>query len=540
MLYILSKMKKVVLFISTLGLMGCSSYEGKDFLKLSKSSLKGTSSSVDASSPVKLISKTEAKVLINQEGMSQFNLNSSEAQDDIYYKGEFKVSFEKIYKPLYKGLKTVLPYACKAAGISRLNNDYKKDEIPCGDILNDQWKQLLTFQTDEIRENVSGFNVQLDPTNISVWLGRNNHSGSYQEKSLNSNQTETLTSSRELVDDLSIRYQPKGSSAVLDVCLNIPGTDVYAPLIDVKGSIEKKILGVNIRVGASGRVTPGMVSYNYLRFCVKNEIGFNSQTGMPFAELQEIQAPHIDNARITQSDIRFDSVWLQLVDGFMRWFGLNIKHKIYTNVRSTVQDLSDDDMKTSRWLIKVSQGLVGEKAADGLRNKLVSQLTSFQTPSTAIELAQILQTRCEIMISALRPDVRASLPPAICATLFARMQISLKPFNADPDSQAKGCYEGFARFKSLDEERSWKKDCKFSSQIVVRLPGEFKNYGNLVSQVLSQLGLDSKIEEILEIAANRFGISKLDLIEIIENIKGQRDISNLPFSDLLNLVQAQI
>lgn len=439
------------------------------------------------------------------------------------YEGVFEttveIPFGIVYDALSVATKFVAPYACQWRGVQFEQNPanvYSRNEIPCGKLLSNGYKQVIQIDIPEQRQEKNGTMTSIGGVSIPVWISRFQYSGTYQEARLDSGTVENIQSSPNFGDDISIRFEPDNMSGKIHLCAALPGVEVTTPPQRVKAKASYKALGVKVGEATNFDVTFGKAKFDYVRGCLATQITFDPGSLIPQFNLQVTEKPKVSGASHWGLNIETNSWWQKMLDEVFSWFRASILDKVTKLANREINKYIENDLKTGEWFSKAQ----GEEALDDISRQInqsvVRTMRSTGIPLTTTEMRSYLYRQCDLI-----PFVQ-NLPIStreICRRAVDSVNIGFIPFYRDATLQARGCYSAYANIhqtrNSNGQYKSWAKDCKFSMKLQAQLKvgltdqeklvlnqllASFKNLPAWISAIRQQLNLKEEHEQLLLLA----------------------------------------
>lgn len=455
-----------------------------------------------------------------------------------YYKAEYEIGYGEVMRPLSRAIPTLMRQACSAAGLPSKGDSYRRDELPCGEPINDSWKNLVNINMNQQWGNFNGYNYWIGGLHIPIQIGRTSNSGEFSENSLDNLQTIKKMSSAVMGDDIAIRFLPQGDKLDVDFCVNIPGTQVTAPYTYIPASVEQKLWFFSINLQADMEVHPGIVDYDYIRQCFKTQVGFNPTDGLPIATIMHIPPGHIANARLNYTSLKFVNFWTQIVDFVVSVFGTNIRNEIVKYAQGEVSSISQNDFNTGAWLTQITQGAIGEKYTREIGRDLNIDMANRNLPTSGAALRDALNAQCERLSALTSIEDLNRLGVQACREALNEVEISIEPFVFDPEMEKMGCYQYFANVHQANKNNPWwDKGCKFKVRLMAGLTPKAQGALELLQQLLTGL-LDGTIDpftligHLPEEVQQQLRMINFDLLDsIIAGLKAQGD-TDISLEDL--------
>lgn len=434
---------------------------------------------------------------------------------------EVKVPYRRVFKMSSQVVKALIPFTCQAIpGImNSAVQSYKQGEIPCGGIIDNDWKQLLSITVDPMSGTSDGFNYFVTGTTIPVMISRAQNSGSYSESNLDSKSNETRTSSPQLGEDISLRYNPEGTKAQIELCMNVPGATVTSTRQSVNAKAWKNVLGVKVSYDSDFEINPGQARFDYARGCFAMDFGWMGKELAPQLNLKTTMAPQLSNAQYSGLNIKISDWFLRLADNVMDFFKFSIRSKVQEKMVGKVNSMLDSDVETGRWFTRIH----GEERLQEVGRKVTQQIANsvarIGLPSSTEELRTQVKDNCRLKKMSISEDWTDRLEQ-FCKYVVSEIQIEIEPFHRDQDSAAKGCYSHMARLHD-SQNKWWANECHFAVRFKVSLPLPFKEFTNeLKLMIASQISVD-RIPEAWQERLQELKIDEATLAIVLEQLEAQ-------------------
>jgi hypothetical protein len=471
--------------------------------------------------------------IVTSEGELTWTTQAS-ATKDLQYSFDLKIPFGRVFKIASKVTHLSAPLACQwTDGISSgAPWDFNEGEIPCGEIIDKQWKRLITVDIDPYTGSSDGFQVSVSGAHIPILLSRTANQGMYDEPNLDTKTISSRPSSKDFAEDISVRYIPDDKSARLELCLNVPGVTITAPTQIVHAKASKSVLGVKLGYSSDLNVTPGSSSFDYARGCFAADFGWHDQSLDPSVAFSATQAPYLSHVAYTGLNIRIDDWFLRLMDRILSTFNVTLRKNLIAQLTKTANDYADKDIETGKWFAKFGGEQVLKSTGERMTQNLSHVLTRIGVPSTTSELRQILHDNCRIKkLSGSAWNARFE---TLCSEVIDSVNVTLAPFKIDVKSKAAGCYESFARIHdtsdSSGQAKWWASQCKFATGFSITLPAKWNDFDIELKQIVGDTISPSRIPADWSIHLSDAGVDDFLLSLLLEELE-KRGYTQLSPSD---------
>lgn len=461
------------------------------------------------------------------------------------YEGVFETTIQIPYGYILDALSVatrfVAPYACQWRGVEFEKNPasvYSRNEIPCGKLLSNGYKQVAVIDVPETRNEKGSTMTSISAVQLPIWVSRFQYSGVYQERRLDSGQVESISSSPNFGDDISLRFEPNGSTGRIHLCAALPGVEVTTPPQQVRAKASYKALGVKVGESTKFNVTFGKAKFDYARGCLATDIQFDPGSFIPQLKLEVTEKPKVAGAVHWGLDIETTSWWQRMLDEVFSWFRASLLDRVVKLANREVNNYIENDLKTGEWFSKVE----GEEALDRLSRQLnqslVRSMRASGLPLSIEELRKHLYRQCDLIPMMEDLPIDASV---LCRRAVDSVNLGFIPFHRDANMQAAGCYSSFANIHqtrhSNGQYKTWAENCKFSlklqaqikagltaqeKQMLSKLFTSFQKFSTWMELLKNELNLGEDQEQIL-------------LLVLHEASKREEKISNP--DDVLRLVK---
>ncbi len=408
---------------------------------------------------------------------------------------ELKIPFAHVYSAASVATRLLSPMACQGVqGIDKeLPNRYANGEVPCGQIIDGQWKRLLSVSVDPFYDNHEGFDVYVTGANIPVYLSRQARQGIYVESDLGSRGEVSKYSSSKFGEDISVKFSPTGAAAQLELCANVPGGEVTAPNQVVNAKAWRKVWGYKASYDSNFTISPGVARFDYGRGCIAANFGWSGADLIPALNFSVTKAPFVSNASYSGLYIYINDWFLRMIDRVMAYFKVSLRQKLTAQVVREANQIIDRDVETGQWFTKVHGPELIARVNDRLSQQISKVVTRVGIPATVAQLKDLIKDNCRIRRFAGGTNWTNRIE-TVCREVVEKIEWRIEPFVADPQSQALGCYSHFANIHQ--SSAWWGKGCKFSSRFSIKIPVLWKDYVTEVHALLAaHVGLNQIPQE---------------------------------------------
>lgn len=442
------------------------------------------SSEVSSNDPASAIVSSQSETAQTEDGelkTSQNLLVDQSTEFDI----NMNVPFGRVYSALSSFVRDIAPKVCKLSPDLQADgeNAYAKGEIPCGTPYSRDWKKITHISIDEFNKSGST-ETKVWAFDLPILLSRMQYQGYYNEARLDNRRQEKLLSSKELGEDISLRYVPNGQSSRTELCMNIPGVAIRAPEVNVKARVRKKVLGIRISKTADFGVNPGQAKYDYGRACFALDLGW-TRAGVA-SKLVATEKPHLMNIKHEKFNIKIKDWFLRFVDNFMSFFKKSLRTKIMNKVRSTVNKILDQEIETGAWFTRIHGDELLEKTGKKFNKKAGEVISRIASPSNKADFKELLSDNCRLLkFGSEKWNQRLEF---FCGDVVDQLDFRIEPFSVDQKSKDLGCYSYFANIHTTEikgEPQWWSSQCKFSMKIKVKVPAIWSEYAKEFKEVLA-------------------------------------------------------
>lgn len=398
---------------------------------------------------------------------------------------EMKIPYGRVYREASKIVRLMQPQACQwISGIySNDPSQYNTWEIPCGQILDGQWKKVIDVNVPPMYMEPGGFHVSVYGTNFPVKLSRSTLSGTFQQKDLDTKTDRAMVSSPNFGDDVFLLFRPSGDNARVELCLNVPGGQVTSDARSVWAHAEKWVAGVYFGYDSSFNISPGAANWDYGRTCVAADVSWATRGWFtPSVNFSVLQAPYLKNVNYQGLHIQIEDWFLRLVDNVLNTFNASFRLSIANYLQNLGNSVADQDVESGHWYTMTGTDKLLPQAADRINARLHDVISRLSLPASSDDLKNILRDQCRLKQLGLSAEWTARLQ-AFCNTAIDQFDITIEPFAVDPDSQAAGCYDYYANIHDADT-KWWANQCHFTARFNIHLTPTATTYIDLVVKLL--------------------------------------------------------
>jgi hypothetical protein len=428
---------------------------------------------------------------------------------DLYYQANIKIPYGWVYEAASLAVKAAEPLACQFGGVETEASPYTayaSGEIPCGKIVGNGFKEVDSVTIPGYYKKSGPITLQSDSATVGVLISRQQFTGSYQEPRLDSRSTETLTTSPNFGDDISVQWDPSadGMSTVLHLCAAMPGVQATVTpfAISAKATLQELL---KITVGSKFDISPGQAQFNYARGCFSTTIAFASGALVPTISFAVDQDPVVDGATYSGLEIKIENQFLAFLDDILSWFrtGLRAIAKKYATGEFISYD--DSELQNGHWFVTANGVQAVANLGTTVNNSIVKAVNSAGLPLTTSDMRALIARQCSLLplVSSLDPNFAAD-----CLTALNSISIAVQPFYRDPALASAGCYDYYANINQTGvltgQEKWWANGCDFSMQLQFRVQTQLTPQQTAaINQALTDL---SNIETLVQQEEAKLGI----------------------------------
>ncbi|MBX3017344.1 MAG: hypothetical protein KF767_05600 [Bdellovibrionaceae bacterium] len=478
--------------------------------------------------------KQPAASLKTVDGEVKWNPSSEALPSSLDF--EVKIPYGRVFGMSSKIVKGVLPFSCQLIpGITNSSyKSYEKGEIPCGGIIDGNWKQLLMVNVDAMSGKSDGFDYRVGAVNFPVWLSRDQRAGDYNESDLDTKSSVTRRSSKHFGEDVSLRFNPSGSKAAIELCLNVPGSTVTSNRQTVWSKASKKILGIKLSYDSDFDINPGQARFDYARGCFQIDLGYTGLTSAPTVALKTTKNPALANASYAGLNIKIKDWFLRLIDNVMNFFKSSIRKKVQAQVVRSVNDMLDQDVETGRWFTKIHGEELVREQGEKLTRDITKAVNRIGLPASVADLKAQLKDRCRLKKLSVSPDWDQRLEE-FCTRVIDQVEIEVEAFARDEAMAAKGCYSHLARLHDSNG-KWWASECQFVSRFRVKLPTIDVDYLTELKLLVANLVAMDRIPDDWRAALDDLNLDEATLGLVLEELE-KRGFNQVNRGDLETAVE---
>lgn len=472
---------------------------------------------------VQSVSNISEVTSMNQLSQSDFSLESSRGSLKWYsqptlnnqdYKISMKVPYGKVFKGISKMIKSSAKYSC--AMVPDVLKDgsfsYNSEEIPCGAIVDQNWKLLMYYNIDAASGSTSGLNYSFTGFQLPLFLSRETYSGKYTESDLTKKSIIEKQSSKKYLDDISIRYTPAGNQSKIELCINLPGGRLASVSQRVYGKIWDKILGFKVSYASAFDIYPGEVQYDYVRGCFAADVGFVGFD--PKINIHTTQVPAVHQATYQGVHIQIKDTFLRIIDNILNIFKLSIRKIAQKSITDAGNKILDQDIESGVWFSKVHGEQVLQDLGTKISNSSSSYLRTIGVPASDSDFKQFLKDTC--LIKKLSGDsIWNSRLQKFCDEVVDRIQIQVTPFTINPDENQAGCYQYFARVHESSGSW-WEQGCHFQSDLNIHLQLQDIDFVSEAKLLLAERWKEQFIPDVWKDKIEELGIDEMTFFIILK------------------------
>ncbi len=456
----------------------------------------------------------------------------------------FKCPAAKLLVPLRTACETAIPQICSRLGLPASPADqYKKGELPCGKIVDGNWKQVHIYKLPKIKESENGIKIKVDSFDIPIYLSRQQRQGRYVEADLDGQKPVQKLSSLEFMKDVSVRYVPYEDKSYFQVCFNIPGADISTPKVKFKGKAKKKIghFG-HIHADAKMEGKFGDAKFDYARSCVTAFIKLDEKTLKPVIEIKEIQKPVFSNVDLGEVKIKFKSWLAKLTNKILKVFSVNLEEIISKVADDKIEKFEKKEVESGKWVLRVLKGKVHTNLSTVLTEKISQQVYDKGDVLTFSSLNNKLRKQCEKISSLVPASSQAQDFFANCDDFFSRVKLQFAPFHRSDDMEAMKCYDYLAPLYGTKDAQGkkkwWAKDCQFSMQVYAQFPGDLEKYKDSLIALLMTFRDSDEWPTSVSGVLNKLNIDDQELDHYLD-LWRERSTAKPHLEDLVDLIERE-
>ena len=454
-----------------------------------------------------------------------------------------KIPFATSYGFLASAINKFSPRVCQKVDIyNSPTEEYRKGEIPCGEIINSEWKKLYKFDIPKTRTESAGFDIKVDDFSLNLYMSRNQRSGTYLESDLSEKATIEKQSHSEFLKDISIRYIPNGTSTDLQLCFNLPGVRFRTDNKKVKTTAKRKVIFGKRSLKDKIKAKFGEIDFSNMRSCGSFRVSMNAENFQPNLEILEIQKPVFNNLVVEKTKVRFTSWWAEALNGLIDVFTINVEKTVSRSVDQSIRETVYGEVESGRWLGLLLGDDFNHKIREQIAQRLTRETYQNQNLLDYKKLRKKINRQCS-KLSTFIPESSELYDFYLnCEAIIDQIYLEANPFYFDPDLQQKGCYDHFANIFTTEEESSWwAKECQMTLRIEARVPKSLESYvpafmelinsfrgiedwPDVARQTLADIELEYReVEKLVEDFKQQFQRvpSQDELFEILEDVSSE-------------------
>jgi hypothetical protein len=467
--------------------------------------------------------------------------------NDRLYEGEVKIPFGWLFNSASLAVRSMAPMACQSASVLAEDHpvrSYAPGEIPCGQLTSGGYKRIMAIGVPASSGKQSGFDVTMGAIEFPVLISREQFGGEYRESRLESRAVETIASSPNFGEEISLRLEPMGDSMRIHVCATLPGFQITAPerVLDVRA--KKKVGFINVSASTGLKIDMGAGRFDHVRGCFVTDVTSKDDGFSPNLKLSVTERPRFSNVEHTGMKIRIQDWWLRLIDKMMGWFKASLRKKVIETANGKISEISEKELETGAWFSRVHGEEIMNTSSSRFNRAAVASLKAEGFPMSGKELREQMKRQC-----VLHPLFEGSTPEFTqeCLRALNSVKFSVQPFFRDPKAAGMGCYDHFANIHQSSDRNGkakwWSDRCHLTIKLQVHaLPGTDLAALKALDQALRSI---KKIDGWLEESRRRLGWSEEDkgvlpflTREVLKN--GERIESVEDFDRLLKVYRPDI
>lgn len=455
-------------------------------------------------------------------GILDWYVNTFGNGSKTYY-FEVKIPFGRVYKSASKVVRTMAPKACEwIDGIQKSDSSaYNGWEIPCGQIMDSNWKQIIDLNVPGQFIQSNGFNITIWGTNLPILFSRSTRQGMYNQLGIEGDTSRM--SSFNWGDDIALLYRPGGDNAHVELCVNIPGGEVTAPNRTVYAKAEKWILGVPIVFNSGFNIRPGSASWDYGRACGAADISWKNKGWFtPSVDFSVSTAPYLSNVSYQGLDIQINDWFLQSIDNIMDFFGVSLRRSLISQLSNMGNQVADQDIESGKWFTNTGTDRLLKETTTRLNVRLNDVISRIGLPSSADDLKAILRDRCRVTKLSLSAEWTDRMN-TFCTSVIDQLSISIEPFVEDQASRDAGCYNTYANIHETTNtdgsSKWWAEKCLFTARFNVHLGPTVLSFAAEMEKLLRQHIAEFTIPQEWRTAVENSGLGEYGTAILLERLE---------------------
>lgn len=460
---------------------------------------------------------------------------------------DLKIPYGRLYTVASRVVDFISPRTCQ--NINSLQSDhhskYNGGEVPCGKIIDDQWKELVAFDFEETATVKSGYTITVKPFQFPVWLHRTSLSGVYTESDLEFKQQIPKTSSQKFAQDISVKWTPTGKGLNMGLCLNIPGGRLSAPTRTVYANAKKKTWYGKFSATSGFEITPGSATWEYGRGCFAIDLDTANLSDVGAVKVVATQAPYLHKLTYSGLKIKITNWILRLIDNILSIFNASIKKAVIKKVSSTINQIADKDIETGAWFTQVSADKMLQEQGAKIQAELLDVMQRTNLPMKSLQVKKFLKDKCRLLKFS-KSEKWTQKHHVFCADLIDDLRIEILPFHRDQSSADKGCYDHYANIHSSKNadgvKKWWAKECKISTRFSIHISENAVGYIEELHDLILEHIDSSQIPERWQSLLDKYKINADALHLVLEELekRGIEELEDLRLESELPSVLAEI
>ncbi len=473
--------------------------------------------------------------------LGQLNVASAASKGDDYeVTFDLKIPFGRVYQPVSKAIKWITPLLKKQLATEGQN--YYPTEVPVGTVINSEWKKILDIDVDSSETLQSGYTVTINQFVVPVWLARSSRQGNYVEQSLDVKKPVTKISSKSFGDDISFRWRPEGNSVNMEMCMNIPGSKITAPQVDVFARARKKTWYGHFSTSSNFEVKPGELQWDLGRGCFSANYFKPNGVAPGVLTFRATQAPYLQAVVYKGLSIRIGNWFLRLLDNILSIFNASIKKAVIKKVTNTVNTMADKDVESGKWFSKVYTEEVlndlGEKVHARIR-KTVNRVGGLVDMN---HVRAMIDDNCRLMKLSKSPQWTEK-HRQFCDEVVSTLKFSVSRDFSDESSRQAGCYNYFANIHEVKDAQGkkkwWAEQCRFKVRFSIKMSSNAKQYFHELQDILQNEIDELRIPQRWEAMLKKYDLDEHALNYLLQELE-DRGISEVDLEQLEGQLPALI
>lgn len=475
----------------------------------------------------------EAALSSETTSLGQLDVASESVKADEYeVTFALKVPFGRVYQPVSKAIKWVTPLLKKQLATEGQN--YYPNEVPVGQIINSDWKKILDFEVEKSESVQSGYNVTINEFVVPVWLARHSRQGNYVEANLDLKRNVTKLSSKNFGDDISFRWRPEGSSVKMEMCLNIPGSKITAPKIDVFARARKKTWYGHFSTSSNFEVNPGELQWDLGRGCFAANYFKPEGSAQSLLTFRATQAPYLQAVVYKGLSIRIGNWFLRLIDNILSIFNASIKKAVIKKVTNTVNNMADKDIESGQWFSKVYTEEVLNDLGERVHARIRRTVNRVGGLVDMDHVRNMIDDNCRLMKLSKSPQFTEK-HRQFCDEVVSTLRFTVSRDFSDESSRQAGCYDYFANIHEVKDAQGnkkwWAEKCRFKVRFAIKMSSNARQYFHELRDILKNEIDELRIPERWQAMLKKYDLDEYALNFLLKELE-ERGISEVEL-DLL-------